>query len=98
MTLLFNSFYKNFCLINFLIDRTIVEWVNKDERYTHPGLGLYQRKNMEEVIFSDLSIRLNQPYLFVHKGDCEHAIVFTDLRYVFCTTIAVKLYLQADLP
>ncbi|GBB93517.1 hypothetical protein RclHR1_21870001 [Rhizophagus clarus] len=60
--------------------KTIVEWVNKNERYTHPGLGLYQRKNMNEVIFSDLSIRLNQPYLFVHKGDCEHAIVFTDLR------------------
>ncbi|CAB4421359.1 unnamed protein product [Rhizophagus irregularis] len=60
--------------------KTIVEWVNKNERYTHPGLGLYQRKNMDEVTFSDLSIRLNQPYLFVHKGDCEHAIVFTDLR------------------
>ncbi|RIA88113.1 snRNA-activating protein of 50kDa MW C terminal-domain-containing protein [Glomus cerebriforme] len=60
--------------------KIIVEWVNQNERYTHPGLGLYQRKNMDEVTFSDLSIRLNQPYLFVHKGDCEHAIVFTDLR------------------
>ncbi|CAI2189775.1 18163_t:CDS:2, partial [Funneliformis geosporum] len=47
--------------------KEIIDWVNENERYAHPGLGLYQRKKMEEVKFSDLSIRLNKPYIFVHK-------------------------------
>ncbi|CAG8613024.1 8948_t:CDS:2 [Dentiscutata erythropus] len=40
----------------------------------------YSSKTMENVTFNELSIKLNQPYLFVHQGDCQHAVVFRDLR------------------
>merc|ERR1712002_1387776 len=35
---------------------------------------------MEETTFLDLSIRLGQPYVYIHQGNCEHLIVFTYLR------------------
>jgi len=35
---------------------------------------------MEATCFSDLTIRLGLPYLYLHQGNCEHMIVFTDLR------------------
>lgn len=31
------------------------------------------------VTIADLTVRLGQPYLFLHNGDCEHALVFTDV-------------------
>ncbi|CAD5224083.1 unnamed protein product [Bursaphelenchus okinawaensis] len=37
-------------------------------------------EDMTEVKISDLTIRLGQPYVFVHQGHCEHLIIFTDLR------------------
>lgn len=27
-----------------------------------------------------LTVRLNKPYLFLHQGDCEHVVIFTDVR------------------
>ncbi|PIA14705.1 hypothetical protein COEREDRAFT_34175, partial [Coemansia reversa NRRL 1564] len=39
-----------------------------------------QSRLMDGTRFLDLSIRLKQPYTFVHQGDCEHVMVFTDLR------------------
>lgn len=35
---------------------------------------------MHEWTFDKLNIRLGHPYLFVHQGDCEHLMVFSDLR------------------
>ncbi|CAG8781793.1 17967_t:CDS:2, partial [Cetraspora pellucida] len=60
--------------------RNIIEWVKEKDRYRQPGLGLYRSKIMEDVMFNELSIKLNQPYLFVHQGNCQHAVVFRDLR------------------
>jgi len=37
--------------------------------------------NMQDCTFNDLRIRLGYPYVFVHQGDCEHMIVFKDIRY-----------------
>ncbi|CAG8720129.1 16644_t:CDS:2, partial [Racocetra persica] len=60
--------------------RNIIEWAKEKNRYRQPGLGLYRSKIMEDVMFNELSIKLNQPYLFVHQGNCQHAVVFRDLR------------------
>ena len=30
----------------------------------------------------DLSIQLGMPYVYVHQGDCEHLIVFSDISIV----------------
>lgn len=35
---------------------------------------------MEGVRIVDLSLRLGQPYVFQHSGNCEHLLIFHDLR------------------
>lgn len=35
---------------------------------------------MENVKVVDLSLRLGQPYVFQHQGNCEHLLIFHDLR------------------
>ncbi|CAA84674.1 snRNA-activating protein complex subunit 3 [Caenorhabditis elegans] len=36
--------------------------------------------SMEGVRIIDLKLRLGQPYIFQHSGNCEHLLVFHDLR------------------
>lgn len=36
--------------------------------------------NMSETLISDLEIRLGYPYVYKHRGECEHNIVFLDAR------------------
>ncbi|RHZ80572.1 hypothetical protein Glove_134g246 [Diversispora epigaea] len=60
--------------------KNVIDWVKENDRYKQRGLGLYTYKKMENVKFNELSIRLNHPYLFVHQGNCQHAIIFRDLR------------------
>ncbi|KAL5004355.1 hypothetical protein ScPMuIL_017811 [Solemya velum] len=54
----------------------IREWAKDPAR----KLGPYQNKVMEETSFVDLNIKLGHPYVYQHQGDCEHLIVFSDLR------------------
>ncbi|GMT14490.1 hypothetical protein PFISCL1PPCAC_5787, partial [Pristionchus fissidentatus] len=37
-------------------------------------------ESMSGVTVLDLTLRLGQPYIFMHSGNCEHTIIFTDLR------------------
>jgi len=36
---------------------------------------------MKETKISSLSIRINEPYWLMHSGNCEHFIVFTQIRF-----------------
>ncbi|KAJ1801179.1 hypothetical protein LPJ59_000503 [Coemansia sp. RSA 2399] len=61
--------------------RVIMEWANDPVRQTkNPKLQGLQSRLMDGARFLDLSIRLKQPYLFVHQGDCEHVMMVTDMR------------------
>ncbi|KAJ2722884.1 hypothetical protein GGI07_003011 [Coemansia sp. Benny D115] len=61
--------------------RVIMEWANDPERQQkNPHLQGLQSRLMDGARFLDLSIRLKQPYVFMHQGDCEHVVMFTDLR------------------
>ncbi|KAJ2866225.1 hypothetical protein GGH94_001680 [Coemansia aciculifera] len=61
--------------------RVITEWANDPERQEkNPKLRGLQSRLMDGARFLDLSIRLKQPYIFMHQGDCEHVLMFTDLR------------------
>ncbi|KAJ2557318.1 hypothetical protein EV175_001417 [Coemansia sp. RSA 1933] len=61
--------------------RVIMEWANDPARQANnPKLQGLQSRLMDGARFLDLSIRLKQPYLFVHQGDCEHVMMFTDMR------------------
>src|ERR1700742_14999 len=37
---------------------------------------------VDETPFSSLSLRLHEPYWLLHEGNCEHYIVFDEIRYV----------------
>ncbi|CAG2158360.1 unnamed protein product [Oppiella nova] len=54
----------------------IVEWARSPER----GIGPFKTSRMDETKFSDLEIQLGYPYLYQHQGDCEHILVFSDIR------------------
>ncbi|KAJ2689144.1 hypothetical protein IWW39_001698 [Coemansia spiralis] len=61
--------------------RVITEWASDPERQEkNPRLRGLQSRLMDGARFLDLSIRLKQPYIFMHQGDCEHVLMFTDLR------------------
>ncbi|KAJ2507124.1 hypothetical protein IWW47_001259 [Coemansia sp. RSA 2052] len=61
--------------------RVIMEWASDPERQEkNPKLRGLQSRLMDGARFLDLSIRLKQPYIFMHQGDCEHVLMFTDLR------------------
>ncbi|KAJ2632931.1 hypothetical protein H4R22_000880 [Coemansia sp. RSA 1290] len=61
--------------------RVIMEWANDPDRQEkNPHLQGLQSRLMDGARFLDLSIRLRQPYIFMHQGDCEHVMMFTDLR------------------
>eukprot|EP01117_Protostelium_nocturnum_P020269 TRINITY_DN9035_c0_g1_i1.p1 TRINITY_DN9035_c0_g1~~TRINITY_DN9035_c0_g1_i1.p1 ORF type:complete len:346 (+),score=58.12 TRINITY_DN9035_c0_g1_i1:159-1196(+) len=60
----------------------IIQWVNEEERFTQPGLGIYSSKSMDHTLFRDLDIRIGTQYFYIHQGDCTHIISFTDLRMI----------------
>lgn len=37
-------------------------------------------QRMETTTFSQLKLRVNVPYVYVHQGSCEHRLVFTEVR------------------
>lgn len=54
----------------------IVEWAEAPS----VAVGPFEAVSMQGVTFQSLTIRLGQPYLYIHQGNCEHLIVFSDLR------------------
>ncbi|XP_042867145.1 snRNA-activating protein complex subunit 3-like [Penaeus japonicus] len=53
----------------------IINWAKK-----HPEIGQMRSESMSEVTFQDLQVRLGYPYVFLHQGNCEHIVTFTDVR------------------
>ncbi|XP_028392251.1 snRNA-activating protein complex subunit 3-like isoform X2 [Dendronephthya gigantea] len=60
--------------------KLIMDWTNKKHNGELPRYGVCSSKKMEETKFEDLTIKLGYPYVFVHQGDCEHLLLFRDLR------------------
>ncbi|ELU01560.1 hypothetical protein CAPTEDRAFT_224102 [Capitella teleta] len=56
--------------------KVIINWAKDPNRQ----LPSYSAKKMEETTFYDLSVRIGEPYVYVHQGDCEHVISFSDIR------------------
>ncbi|GBL95754.1 snRNA-activating protein complex subunit 3 [Araneus ventricosus] len=55
----------------------IISWAASSNR----GIGPFRKALMEKSKFIDLDLQLGYPYVYVHQGDCEHLIVFSDLQY-----------------
>uniref|UniRef100_A0A5S6QKB9 snRNA-activating protein complex subunit 3 n=1 Tax=Trichuris muris TaxID=70415 RepID=A0A5S6QKB9_TRIMR len=55
----------------------ILEWAERRSR----SVGPFTTAKMEETTFKELNIRLGQPYVYVHQGNCEHLLVFSDIHF-----------------
>ena len=53
----------------------LLRWAAKQHDH-----GEYKVEEMSDARLSDLTIRLGFPYLYLHQGDCEHLLTFTDVR------------------
>lgn len=67
------TFSVDMIIVFFLSFREIVEWAAKS------GIE-YQCKTMETTKFNELTVRIGCPYLYLHQGNCEHLLVFSDIR------------------
>ncbi|KAH7816924.1 putative snRNA-activating protein complex subunit 3-like protein [Monocercomonoides exilis] len=86
-----NTFYNDMRLPeNMDYSKFISDWVNDKSRFTIPSVGMFSSKRMEDTTFLDLTIKIGQPYLYVHQGSCEHNIVFTEAR--LATPMDVQTY------
>lgn len=63
----------------------IIEWMARQSE-----IGPVQKKTMQETKFEDLSIRLGHPQLYRHYTNCEHVVVFSDIR-LLATTDSMKV-------
>lgn len=76
-------FYINGVFFNDMRDKDCRDYsdpILKWSSTTNRGIGPFKKALMEETRFIDLTIQLGYPYVFVHQGECEHIIVFSDLR------------------
>lgn len=65
---------------NKIYSKYIIDWVKLNQRIKEPRLGVYTSQKMEDSCFNDLTIRLGAHYLYCHQGNCEHLIVFNNIR------------------
>lgn len=56
--------------------KPIIDWALEPGR----GVGPFHSKDMSSAQMLDLPFQMGYPYLYVHQGDCEHWIVFKDMR------------------
>lgn len=78
----------------------IIQWQNNDDKQlNNTHIQYYKQYSMSDTLFADLSIRLGSHYLYVHSGNCEHTIIFTqirmysqlyDINYVLAYPIKIK--------
>eukprot|EP00160_Parvularia_atlantis_P005744 Unigene14972_Nuclearia_a/m.44920 Unigene14972_Nuclearia_a/g.44920 ORF Unigene14972_Nuclearia_a/g.44920 Unigene14972_Nuclearia_a/m.44920 type:complete len:305 (-) Unigene14972_Nuclearia_a:94-1008(-) len=63
--------------------RPIIDWAQHPDRvHQQPGFAQYRAADIDAVLVRDLAVRVGQPYAYVHQGDCEHVIIFKDVRLV----------------
>lgn len=71
--------------------RNIIDWTRRNAR---AGIGgeTYTSAIMADTKFEDLTIRMGVPYLFVHHGNCEHIIIFKEMRGAHSTDGTVTAF------
>ncbi|KAJ3111221.1 small nuclear RNA activating complex, polypeptide 3 [Physocladia obscura] len=52
------------------------------EKSSNSSTSCFESKVLQDVKFSDLSVRINYPYLYVHQGCCQHVVLFREIRLV----------------
>lgn len=81
-----NTFYNDFRHPNSVnLSAPVLEWSRQCEVDKSPRLDRYQIADMTSTRVDQLSLRLGYPYLYCHHDNCQHLIVFNDLRLLHPT-------------
>uniref|UniRef100_A0A8C4N1Z3 snRNA-activating protein complex subunit 3 n=1 Tax=Eptatretus burgeri TaxID=7764 RepID=A0A8C4N1Z3_EPTBU len=60
------------------LSKIIIEWAQiRDDTLAKACV-----KNMNDVTFGELRLKIGYPYLYCHQGNCEHIVIFKDIRLV----------------
>ncbi|KAJ3189110.1 small nuclear RNA activating complex, polypeptide 3 [Gaertneriomyces sp. JEL0708] len=67
-----------------LYSHPILHWANKEAHGKRRELFSEELTAavMSETSFEKLNVRFNAPYKFVHQGNCEHCVLFTEARLI----------------
>lgn len=68
------TFYSDSRCENVSFAKKIVDWA------AERNVGQFSEKSMVQSKFEDLSIYLGFPYLYMHGNNCEHLLIFSDIR------------------
>ncbi|XP_065059567.1 snRNA-activating protein complex subunit 3-like isoform X2 [Rhopilema esculentum] len=60
----------------------IIEWAKTSFKFSPTNLGSFKSRRMEDTKFEELKIRLGYPYYYCHQGNCEHLMIFDDMRFL----------------
>lgn len=63
----------------------IRSWAKKKNLKSCARLDTFKTADMHNTRFVDLKLRLGFPYLFCHCGECEHLIIFNQIRMLHST-------------
>ncbi|XP_018496911.2 snRNA-activating protein complex subunit 3 [Galendromus occidentalis] len=44
------------------------------------NVGQYEVRSIDSVCFSEITVCLGKPYVYIHNGDCQHHVIINDLR------------------
>ena len=72
--------------------RPILKWAREQNHESHRD---FRTAKMEDTKFLDLNVQLGVPYLYQHQGNCEHIIIFTDIRWVTISSVSLTSAIQA---
>ncbi|EPZ33713.1 hypothetical protein ROZALSC1DRAFT_27148 [Rozella allomycis CSF55] len=76
-------FYNDFREHNAIdYSKNIINFINQMPRDKQPYGGVLSTSEMDKVTFSDLCLRVNNEYVYMHAGDCQHALIIKDVRNI----------------
>lgn len=75
-------FYNDLrCELNIDYSEVVMEWAK------YKKMGPMKTGSLTETQFQDLTVRMGFPYVFVHQGNCEHLLVFSDVSLIHASDV-----------
>ncbi|VEN54872.1 unnamed protein product [Callosobruchus maculatus] len=70
-----NVFYNDYRSPHAIdLSQEVIKWAKEK------NIGSFVSQSMENVYLKDLKLKLGYPYVYIHQGNCEHIIAFSDAK------------------
>jgi ribosomal protein S27AE len=50
------------------------------QRHLNDGMGIFTQHRQEDTLLGQIPLRIGEQYLFQHQGNCQHVVMFTEMR------------------